>query len=448
MKTIDISYNQNKTASQAGYRGDSQLYYAFSGTGESNFSPPFGYRLGFMEELPQSHLIQEGPSGRTITLPKNNNYSDDITMGTKLELFSNLSIDLSWNTKWDERTTDNVALTPAGEFGSTISSSGNISSTAWAFGGGYRDLFEKQLKTAFADFDGTNTISDETGNNDGRTVLNRNTLAEDFRSAYLSGGSNTVGEKDYTPIPLPNWRVTWSGIENYIPFMGNFMSRATLSHSYSGNYRLGWSLNSITGEQAPQGIGSFNVIDVKDRIEPASINVEQRFSPLLQLNITWESNLRTQISYEKSNTNSLALSSRTVTERESKGLTTSINYTFRGITLPFFPRIQNNIDVTINGSLADDTERKFYLSQDIGEALSGDGSGEFVRDVKQYEITDPFVTGQTRINASLVLGYRFSQTVSSNFEYTFTKVEPKSSAFPPRTNHDIRFSFRIAIQSR
>ncbi len=445
MRSIDITYNDNKTSSQAGYRGDSQLYYTFRSPDSDHFSPPFGYRIGLQDEIPISQLIRQSPQGRTITLPKNNTYSDNLTLGTSLNILTNLKLDLSWDTKWDERTTDNLALNASGDINSTISASGNISSSVWAFGNGYRDLFERQLQTAFDDLDGTNMISDESGNGDGRIVLNRNTLEEDFRRAYLGGGVNSIGEKGYTPIPRPNWRLTWTGVENVIPFIGDNMRRATITHSYSGSYRLGWNLNSITGLQSEQGLGAFSLIDRRDLYEPNSINIEQRFSPFLQLNVTWESNLRTQISFDRSKTSSLALSSKTVTDRLSEGLTASINYTFRRVTLPFLPRIKNNIDVTINGGFADDTEQKYYLNQDISQALS---DPDPVQNVSLYDFTDPFITGQRRINGSIVLGYRFSQTVTSNFEYTYTKVTPKSSAFPPRTNHDIRFNFRIAIQSR
>ncbi len=449
MQNIDLGYNQNKTSNQAGYSGDSQIYYAFASQGSGNFSPPFGYRIGLDEELPRNQLIQQSPSGNSINLPKNNTYSDNITMGTKLNLFTNFSVDLSWATKWDERQTDNITLTPAGEFGSTISSSGNISSSVWAFGAGYRDLYERQLQTAFDDLNpDEGVISDapeDGGNGDGRIVLNRNTLEEDFRKAYLGSGTGAVGEKGYTPIPKPNWRVTWSGVHKFIPFIGDKMNAATLTHNYSGNYRLGWSLNTLTGLQDPAGLGAFSVIDNKELYEPTSINVEQRFSPLVQLNVTWQSELRTQLGFDRSRTTSLALSSRTITERTSQGLKASINYTFKKVTIPFLPNIKNNIDLSINGSYADDTEKKFYLNQDIDEVLS---DPDLIEEPSQYDFTEPFVTGQNRINASLVIGYRFSQTVTSNFEYTFTKVEPKSSAFPPRTNHDIRFNFRIAIQSR
>jgi len=449
MESVDITYNQNKTSSQAGYSGDSQIFYSLAGEAEGNYSPPFGYRLGIDEELPRSQLIQQSPSGSAITLPKNNTYSDNITMGTKLNLFENFTVDLSWNTKWDERETNTIALTPGGEFNSTISSSGNISSSVWSFGKGYRDLYERQLQTAFDDLNAEDgVISDDVeagGNGDGRIVLNRNTLEEDFRRAYLGGGTSAIGQKGYTPIPKPNWRVTWSGVQDLIPFIGNAMRAATLTHGYTGSYRLGWSLNTLTGIQDPQGLGAFSVIDRKELYEPNSINVERRFSPLIQLNVTWESDLRTQVSFDKSNTTSLALSSRTVTERGSKGLSATVNYTFKNVRIPIFPKIKNNITVAINGGFADDTEKKFYLNQDVDEVLS---DTELITEVNQYDFTDPFVTGQNRINGSLVFGYRFSQTVTSNFEYTLTKVTPKSSAFPPRTNHEIRFNFKIAIQSR
>ncbi|MDZ7756049.1 hypothetical protein [Rhodohalobacter sp.] len=76
-----------------------------------------GYRLGIAEEIPISQLIQQSPSGSSVEIPEENNtYSDKISVGTKLSLFSNLSVDLNWRTEWDERVTNNISLTPDGEF--------------------------------------------------------------------------------------------------------------------------------------------------------------------------------------------------------------------------------------------------------------------------------------------------------------------------------------------
>ncbi|WP_246075093.1 cell surface protein SprA [Gracilimonas mengyeensis] len=444
--SIDLAYKTNKTSNQAGYRGDSQLYYAFASQGEGNFSPPLGYRLGLSEEVPRTQLIQQGPFGQTVNLPKVNNYSDNLSLGTRLVLFEDISIDLDWSTQWSERQRDNISLNSAGEFGSTVSSSGEINSSVWAFGMGYEDLFHRQLQAAFDDING-NEIIDESGNDDGRTVLNRNTLQEDFRHAYLGSNTGGVGERGYTPFPKPNWRITWSGIEDLLPFIGDMMNRATLTHQYSGSYRLGWSLNTLTGQQSPLTLGNYRVTDYKDRYEPSTINVERNFSPLLQLNITWQSSLRTQIGFDRSKITSLAMSSKKVTESTTQGINVSINYAFKNLKIPFFPEIRNNIDVTLTGGLADDKDETFDLSRDLSDALSGDPDN-IITDPNQYEINKPQITGQKRLNASLVLGYRFSQTVSSNFEYKYTQIDPRSSGYFARRNHEIRFNFRIAIQSR
>ena len=69
-------------------------------------------------------------------------------------------------------------------------------------------------------------------------------------------------------------------------------------------------------------------------------------------------------------------------------------------------------------------------------------------DVDAYDFDPQNETGQKRYNGSLVIGYRISSTINSNFEYTYNRVIPKGSSIPPRTNQEIRFNIRIAIQSR
>ena len=75
--------------------------------------------------------------------------------------------------------------------------SGSFSSSVWAFGGGYKDLFEShKLETAVMDIrPGERSIVDSLGNSDGRGVLNRTTLQEDYMNAYLGAGSKGFGNR-------------------------------------------------------------------------------------------------------------------------------------------------------------------------------------------------------------------------------------------------------------
>ena len=440
--SIDINYNDSKTAAQSGYEGGSQFFDMFSG--ESSFTPPFGYRLGITERISQDRLISNPDGVSTVQLPANNTYSDNITLNTRMNPFQNVSVDLNWQTQWEERFTESISLDPDNVISSVRSATGTITSSVWAFGDGYEELFRSQLQTAFDGMsDMENLIRDPDGGTN--TLLNRVNLQEDFRKAYL-GSSSSVGRKSFTAIPLPNWSLNWTGLENLFPFIGEYMQRATISHSYNGLYRMGWNLTNNPDELFTRRVGIYTIEDSRPEYEPSSVNIERRFSPLAQLNITWDNGLRTQIGYESSKITSLSLSNTQVIERTSKGMRVSMAYTLRNFRIPFVRTTASNIDLTLNGAFIEDIEQRFLLDADLDRALQQD-SQTIDRDPSAYAFTPSPPTGQSRINASMVVGYRFSTTVQANFEYGFSQILPKSSRTFKRTTHDIRFNIRINIRS-
>lgn len=163
----------------------------------------------------------------------------------------------------------------------------------------------------------------------------------------------------------------------------------------------------------------------------------------MNLSITWDSNLRTELGYDRSTISTFAISSKRGTETLSQGIDFALNYTFRNVKIKLFPNIKNNIDLSLRGSYKNDTELSYKLDSDLGTALSGaDG---IITNVDDIELSGR-ETGQQRINGTFSLGYKISASISSNFEYTYSRIE--SNNIPTRTNHDIRFNVRIAISSR
>jgi cell surface protein SprA len=446
IQSLDVAFNISKNSLQSGYAGDSQIYYMFNRSG-SHYSPPFSYRTGFIDEIDRSRLISNSNVTSSIQLPSYRNISDDLTVTSRLEPFENFSVDLAWNTQWDIKSTRSVTLDPDESFTTIRTQGGNINSSVWAFGGGYGNLFRSQLQTAFDDIRvQSDSLSDISGNQDGRTVLGKRTLEEDFKEAYLGIGTASLGRRGFSPIPMPGWRVTWSGLEDAIPYLGNFMARASLTHAYAGFYRVGWVYNADVNALPPLQLGAYTVVNPRPKFEPNAISVEKRYSPLLGLNITWLSNLRTTIQYDYSKVSSLALTNTTITERLSRGIRLSLNYTVRDFKIPFFPRIENAVDFTINANYIEDTEQKFILASDLDNALRSD-AGTIVRNADLYDFSRSFRGGQSRFNGSAIIGYQFSQTINANFEYTYSRLIPKSTGIYPRTDHDLRFNVVVSIRS-
>lgn len=446
IQSFDISLNLSKNSQQSGYAGNAPFYQMFRQGGD-NFSPPFSYRTGINDEIGLTQLIDNPNENSTIQIPSNKRLSNDLTIGSRLLPFDNISIDLTWNAQWDNNQSRSITIYPDESSSTVRTQSGNISSSVWAFGGGYESLFKKQLRTAYGDINAQNdSLSDALGNRDGRTVLGKGSLQDDFRKAYLGIGTGAVGKRNFTPFPLPGWRITWTGVEKIIPYLGQFMARASISHSYRGAYRLGWTFNATTEPFPPFQLGAYTVLNRRPEYEPNSVNIEKNFSPLIGLNITWESNLRTNIQYEYSKITSLALSNTTVTERYSKGFRFTFSYTVRNFKLPFFARLDNAVDFTINTSFIEDIEQKYSLDSDLEDELQ-EGHGSIIQDVETASFDPSFTGGQSRINGSAIIGYQFSQTIKANFEYTYSRLIPKSTGVFPRTDHDIRFNVIVSIRS-
>ncbi len=440
VQSVDVSFNISTSSLQTGYSGGAQFFQMFS-----NRSPSFGFRTGISNEIGLNRLITNRNPNTALQLPSNRNLSDNLTVGARFLPFNNFSIDLIWNTQWDKTFTRNITLNPDQTRTIVRSRRGNVASSVWAFGTGYEGVFKRQLKIAFQDVvNGTNVISDSLGNRDGRTVLGKRTLQDTFREAYLGIGTATVGSRGFTPFPLPGWKITWTGLEEYIPFIGDMMARASLLHAYSGSYRLGYVFNANQSRLPPLSLGSFTVFNRRPAYEPTIINIEKVFAPLIGVNITWKSNLRTTLQFDYTKLTSLALSNATILERYSKGVRLSIGYTLRNFNLPLFPRIENAVDITINAAYIEDTETKYILSSDLDNVFE---DPDPVKNPSLYDFSESFSGGQSRVNASLIVGYQFSQTVKANFEYSFRKLIPRSTGVFPRTDHDILFNVIVSIRS-
>ena len=451
MRSIDFNYSFSNSSSLPGFTGSAPLRFMFNSPDDDQFSPGFKFRTGINRDFDPDVLIDNPSDITDLTFLTNKNDNDNITLNTQLNPFKNFRVDLSWDATWNKRNTESVTITPQNEVNTVFNQSGDVDASVWAFGNGYETLFRKQLETAFSDlqFDANGNpisiIADSLGNTNGRTVLNRDVLQSDFREAYL-GSAGSFGDKGFATLPKPSWRVTWSGLEQKLDVLNNLFTRITLNHNYSGNYRVGWRFNTNAGTLTNRNLGGFNIINERPEFEANSLNIQKNFNPMVGLNLTWKSGIRTNLSYTKSEITSFSLSNTRVSETVSQGFKFNFNYSIRNFRIPLFKRLRNTVDFTLNGSFNQDIEQNFELASDIAAALQEVETRDDLN-TSDFEPLPLPQTGQSRINVSTVIGYQFSNTVKANFEYGFRKLIPKSSRLFERTDHDIKFNIVISIRS-
>src|SRR5690606_36873543 len=62
-------------------------------------------------------------------------------------------------------------------------------------------------------------------------------VIEAFLATYTDYAGKGTGKSRFPSIPLPNWRLTYSGL-NQLPFFSEFITSLTLSHGYISQYNI------------------------------------------------------------------------------------------------------------------------------------------------------------------------------------------------------------------
>lgn len=444
MQTLDITYGKSRTSSQSGYDGGASFFNMFNDPDKTgNYSPQFGYRIGLDNNIPFSQIVKPQTENEVISLSKNESLNNDVRVRTRISPFRDFTVDLDWNLRWRENVQNSFNVFPD-SISTQFNKSGDIESSVWAFGTGYRRFFRSQLQSAFDDLPDSGTTIEDTGN--GNMVLNPNTIQSQFRQAYLSGIGSTLDDSNFMPFPMPTWRIQWGGWERRIGFMRRYITRLSFSHNYTSSYRLQWRFFPDSGAEITRRIGDYTVRDLRGEFEPNSITLTRSFQPFIGMNMTFTNGLRATLNYNRGRTTSFSISNSNVIETETQSITMQLGYSKRGFRLPFFRRLDNTIDINLNVNYAEDIRLTYLLNNDLGEILRG-APDTIDRDVKMYEPAEPSERGDARITITPSIGYTFSQTIRMNFEYRYFQLLPRSSNVFARTDQDIIFNIVITIRS-
>ena len=133
--------------------------------------------------------------------------------------------------------------------------------------------------------------------------------------AFLAAYSGMSAEKvPLSPFPsakfmLPNWRIQYSGVVNKIPILKEVMKSMSIMHDYKSTYSIGSYISNL--DYSPGNDGFSYVRDAQNnflaKYDIATININETFNPLLDIDITWLNNLTSRFEYRKTRNIMLSL---------------------------------------------------------------------------------------------------------------------------------------------
>jgi cell surface protein SprA len=249
---------------------------------------------------------------------------------------------------------------------------------------------------------------------DGYGPLQNEVVMYSFLTGYANTNPEKVSLSPFKNIPIPNWRVKFSGLTKY-EWIKKIFKNLSLEHNYRSDYTINQFTNNLQTFQDPNArdaSGNYYSDLVMD-----NITLTEAFNPLIKVNMELHNSLKLDFAFKQDRTISLNLNNYTLSEMFGKEYSASLGYRLKDITLPLKlagRRIEFTSDLIlkVNGSMRH--------SITVLRSLSDDNN----------QIT----AGQTMYNLKFTADYALTRYLSAILFYNHSYSEYAISTSYPFTN--------------
>ena len=195
-------------------------------------------------------------------------------------------------------------------------------------------------------------------------------MVNSFLAAYRGKDAARVRLGSFPEIPIPNWNITYNGLNN-IPLFSEFLTSFTIRHGYNTRYSIN-GYNSLIRYDETNGFPSER--DASDNFLPEfqfqQISIFEQFTPLIGFDARFKNNLTANAEYRTARTLNLSLQNSQLAMLNDQSLVFGAGYRATSFQMPFgwFSgfRMDNDLNFRLDISL-NDLKTLVYRS-DINES--------------------------------------------------------------------------------
>jgi cell surface protein SprA len=223
-------------------------------------------------------------------------------------------------------------------------------------------------------------------------------------------------------IPLPNWRIDYSGLSN-LSFVKRYLSSIAISHGYSSVYSIGNFATSL--QYKTPNLGFPTITNERGEYIPyyvvSQVSIIERLTPLLGVNFKTKNNINGRIEYKTERNLSLNLTNAQITENQVRDLVIGAGFSTNNFRIPFkingeYKTLKNELTARFDLSLRDNIIIQRSIVQD---SIPGGGIVEKSRN----EVTN----GNLQIQIRPSIDYTINQRLNLQLFFNRTISEPKIS---------------------
>lgn len=344
MKQLDINYSENNGTVLPGLLSAPNWY----GYGQTLGGPTIGFLFGSQADIRRT-VMENGwvSDSQFMTDPYVRMSTRELRANLQIMPMNDLRIDISALHNYNRNFTHtgfnyvdktdplNPVPNPNYTFANdmvTYSNSVILLKTAFKDGTAIYQAIRENARALSQQMPGA---LEPNGFKDGYGISNAYILIPAFRAAVEGKTPKMMGNPKKAGLPIPNWKITYSGLRN-VPIINGQFSKFDILHAYQATY-------TATGVQSSidyfNSLNNYNATqrDINDDyINPftfAQVGYVENFSPLIGVDMTMRNNMQFGIQYNRLRTLLLGLVNHTLTEDSNSEYVVRVGYIIRNFRL-------------------------------------------------------------------------------------------------------------------
>ena len=420
VKQIDFNYNENNGTVLPGLLSAPNWY----GYGQTAGGPSYGFLLGSQSDIRRLAIENGWITGSTLMSdPYSQMNNKNFTASMQVVPMNDLRIDFNVLHNYNRTFTQsgfNVDANPSTpgfdfSYGNDSFTYSNTSFTAkTAFKDG-KEIYAQMIENARKISQQMGGTLGTNGFTQGHGLGNAYVLIPAFRAA-MEGTTpdGPITNAKSIGIPLPNWKITYSGLRN-MPIINGQFTKFDLNHSYTSTYTASGIMSNIDYYNNP------SAMDVNGNyINPfvySQVGYVEAFAPLIGVDFTMRNNIQFRAQYNKDRMWMLGLVNNTLTEDSGKEYVIGFGYIIKDFQIGMnYGKNKKNYksDLNIRGD--------FRMRDNL-------------TNISNILLNDSQVTGGQRLfSIKLSADYNVSQNLNIRLFYDQMMTKYKvSTAFPLST---------------
>lgn len=347
-KQLNVSYNETNGTVLPGLISAPNWY----GYGQTLGGPTLGFLLGSQADIRRTVMENGWVSGSNyMTDPYVRMSTKELRADLQVMPMNDLRVDLNvlhtFNSNFSHtgfNYTNNGVPDPDFTFASeltTYSNTTTLLSTSFKDGQAIYQAIRENARALSQQLGGPGAVLDNNGFAPHYSIGNAYVLIPAFRAAMEGKSVTPMTNPKKSGFPLPNWRITYSGLKN-IPIISGQFTKFDILHAYTATYTATGIQSNVDYHDNPNGYyqtvdDAGNVIkNAGDKINPytfAQVGYVESFSPLIGIDVTMRNNMQFGIQYNRTRMMVLGLVNQTLTEDANTEYVVRLGYIVRNFRL-------------------------------------------------------------------------------------------------------------------